>query len=102
MTSHVCLMLVAGRELEAELFDYLGEQTDLVPGFTASEAAGHGPTVRLHSAVERVKGRGNRVLVRIVLEDAMAAQLLERLTTAFSGTHLTYWTSPVTRFGVID
>ena len=55
--ARVCLTLVAGRELRQELFDYLSEQTDLVPGFTASDAAGHGPTIRLHSAAERVKGR---------------------------------------------
>ena len=34
--AHVCLTLVVGRELRQELFDYLSEQTDLVPGFTAS------------------------------------------------------------------
>jgi hypothetical protein len=98
----VCLTLVAGRELRQELFDYLSEQTDLVSGFTASEAAGHGPTVRLHSAAERVKGRADRVLVRIILDEPAADQLIERLRTAFAGTHLVHWTNPVARFGVID
>ena len=70
--AHVCLTLVAGRELRAELFDYLSEQADIVPGFTASEAAGHGPEVRLHSAAERVKGRADRILVRIIMEEEAA------------------------------
>ncbi|MGA7485725.1 MAG: DUF3240 family protein [Xanthobacteraceae bacterium] len=100
--ARVCLTLVAGRELRQELFDYLGEQTDLMSGFTASEASGHGPTVRLHSAVERVKGRADRVLVRIILDDAAAGRLIERLARAFAGTHLVYWMTPVARFGVID
>ncbi|MGZ3351911.1 MAG: DUF3240 family protein, partial [Xanthobacteraceae bacterium] len=81
--ARVCLTLVAGRELRQELFDYLSEQTDLVPGFTASDAAGHGPTIRLHSAAERVKGRADRVMVRIILEDQAAERLIERLRTAF-------------------
>jgi hypothetical protein len=101
-TAPVCLTLVAGREFQQELLDYLSEQTDVVPGFTASEAAGHGPTVRLHSAAERVKGRADRILVRIILEEEAANRLIERLRTAFVGTHLMYWTSPVARFGVID
>jgi hypothetical protein len=98
----VCLTLVAGREVRQELFDYLGEQTDLVPGFTASEAAGHGPTIRLHSAAERVKGRADRVLVRIILDEAGAGRLIERLRTAFAGAHLVFWTTRVGSFGVID
>ena len=100
--ARVCLTLVAGRELRQELFDYLSEQTDLVPGFTASDAAGHGPTIRLHSAAERVKGRADRVMVRIILEDQAAGRLIERLRTVFKGTHLMHWTTPVARFGVID
>jgi len=100
--ARVCLTLVAGRELRQELFDYLSEQTDLVPGFTASDAAGHGPTIRLHSAAERVKGRADRVMVRIILEDQAAERLIERLRTAFRGAHLMHWATPIARFGVID
>ena len=100
--ARVCLTLVAGRELRRELFDYLGEQTDLMAGFTASETSGHGPTVRLHSAVEQVKGRADRVLVWIILDDGAAGRLIERLACAFAGTHLVYWMTPVVGFGVID
>jgi uncharacterized protein DUF3240 len=98
----VCLTLVAGRELRQEFFDYLSEQTDLVTGFTASEAAGHGPTIRLHSAAERVKGRADRVLLQIILDEAGAERLIQRLRTAFAGAHLVYWTTQVGTFGVID
>jgi hypothetical protein len=98
----VCLTLVADWPIRQELFDFLAEQTDLISGFTASDAAGHGGTARLHSASEQVKGRAERVLVRMVLEDAAAAQLLERLHTAFGGAHITYWTTPISRFGLIE
>jgi hypothetical protein len=101
-TMHVCFTLIAGREFRQELFDYLSEQTDIVPGFTASDAAGHGPTVRLASAPERVRGHADRVLVRIILEEQAAQRLIERLRAAFAGTHFVYWTAPVTSFGVID
>jgi len=103
MTSeYVCLTLIAARSLRDELFDYLSEQRDLVPGFTASEAAGHGPNVQLESPAERVKGHADEVLVRTVLRAHDAAKLLERLKTAFAGSRLVYWIMPVTEFGAID
>ena len=102
MTSEpVCLMLIAACNLGAELFDYLGEQRDLVSGFTASDGAGHGPAVRLQSTAEQVKGHADEVLVRIILERQDAAQLLARIKTAFAGTRLVYWIVPVAEFGVI-
>ncbi|WP_291858976.1 DUF3240 family protein [Bradyrhizobium sp.] len=98
----VCLTLIAARKLREELFDCLSEQRDLVSGFTASDGAGHGPTVRLQTTTEQVKGHADEVLVRIILERQHAAQLLARLKTAFAGTSLVYWIMPVTEFGVID
>lgn len=98
---HVCLTLIAARNLREELFDYLGGQRDLVSGFTASDSAGHGPAVRLQSTAERVKGHADEVLVRMILERQDAAQLLVRIKTAFAGTRLVYWIMPVTEFGVI-
>lgn len=98
----VCLTLIAPRKLREELFDYLSEQRDLVSGFTASDAAGHGPTVRLHTAAEQVKGHADEVLVRAILEQQDATLLLSRLRTAFSGTGLVYWIMPVMEFGAID
>ena len=62
----VCLTLIASRSLREELFDYLSAQRDLVSGFTASDAAGHGTTVRLLTPAEQVKGHADEVLVRIV------------------------------------
>lgn len=98
----VCLTLIAGRSLRDELFDYLSEQRDLVSGFTASDAAGHGPDVRLHTAAERVKGHADELIVRTILEVQAAAELLERLKAAFVGSRIVYWIVPVSDFGVID
>lgn len=98
----VCLTLIAARRLREELFDYLAEQRDLVAGFTASDGAGYGPTVRLHPTAEQVKGNADEVLVRTILERQDAARLLARLKTAFAGTRLVYWIMPVMEFGVID
>ncbi|NPU09463.1 MULTISPECIES: DUF3240 family protein [Bradyrhizobium] len=97
-----CLTLIAPCELREELFDYITEQTDLVTGFTASDAAGHGARVRLRSAAERVKGHADEIVVRIVLQEADCERLLERLRSAFGGTKLVYWVMPVTAFGIID
>lgn len=98
----VCLTLIAARSLRDELFDYLGEQSDVVSGFTASDAAGHGPDVRLLTSAEQVKGRADELIVRIILQAQDAAQLLERLKKAFAGSRIIYWIMPVSDFGVID
>lgn len=97
----VCLTLIAARNLRDELFDYLSEQSDLVPGFTASDAAGHGADVQLQTAGERVKGHADQVLVRIILQQASADRLLERVRVSFAGTNLVYWVMPVADFGTI-
>lgn len=75
----VCLTLIVPRTLRDELFDFLSDQTDLVPGFTASDAAGHGPDVRLHTAAEHVKGHADQVVVRIILPTIDAERLIEQL-----------------------
>ena len=98
----VCLTLIAARSLRQELFDYLSEQSDLTAGFTASDIAGHGPDVRLQTSTEQVKGHADELMVRIILQVEAAAQLLERLRTAFAGSRMVYWIMPVSEFGVID
>jgi hypothetical protein len=97
-----CLTLIVPRTLRDELFDYLSEQTDLVPGFTASDAAGHGPEVRLHTPAERVKGHADQIVVRVILPTADAERLIEQLRIPFAGTRLVYWILPVTDFGIIE
>ena len=98
----VCLTLIAPRSLRAELFDYLSEQGDLVSGFTASDAAGHGPDVRLQTSAEQVKGHADEIMVSVVLQAQAAVLLIERLKKAFTGPRLVYWITPVTNFGTID
>lgn len=98
----VCLTLIVPHTLRDELFDYLSEQTDLVSGFTASDAAGHGPDVRLHTAAERVKGHADQVVVRVILPTADAERLVAQLRIPFAGTRLVYWILPVTEFGIIE
>ncbi|QWG18722.1 DUF3240 family protein [Bradyrhizobium sediminis] len=102
MSEPVCLTLIAARTLREELFDYLSEQRDLVSGFTATDGAGHGPTVQLQSTAEQVKGHADEVQVRTILQRQDAARLLARLKTAFAGTRLVYWITPVVEFGVVE
>lgn len=97
----VCLTLIAARSLRDELFDYLGEQRDLVRGFISSDVAGHGSDVRLQTSTERVKGHADALMVRTIIQVQEVVQLLERLKTAFAGSRIVYWTMPVSEFGVI-
>jgi hypothetical protein len=98
----VCLTLIVPHRLREEVFDYLAEQSDLVAGFTASHAAGHGGEVRLHTAAERVQGHADQAMVQVILLRDDASRLLERLRGSFAGTRLVYWAAPVTDFGIID
>ena len=98
----VCLTLILPRQLRDELFDFLGEQTDLVLGFTASDAAGHGPGLQLPTPAERVKGHADQIVVWTVLSGIDAARLIDRLRSAFSGTKIVYWIVPMTEIGTID
>ncbi|MGJ4948306.1 DUF3240 family protein [Bradyrhizobium sp. HKCCYLS20291] len=98
----VCLTLVVPHALRGDVFDYLSEQADLVAGFTASDAAGHGARIRLRTAAERVKGYADEVVVRVVLQENDCERLLDRIRSTFAGTKLVYWVMPVTSFGVID
>ncbi|MCJ9704687.1 DUF3240 family protein [Bradyrhizobium sp. SHOUNA76] len=98
----VCLTLIVPHQLRDEVFDHLAEQSDLVSGFTASQGAGHGAEVRLHTAAERVKGHADQTVVQVVLAGKDAGRLLDRLRVSFTGTKLVYWTTPVTELGTID
>ncbi|MDF2117291.1 DUF3240 family protein [Roseiarcaceae bacterium H3SJ34-1] len=102
MNVFVCLTLIAPRSLRDELFDYLSGQEDIVSGFTASEAAGHGRDAKLQTPAERVRGEAEEVLVRMILREPDATRLLDRLKEAFAGSRLVYWLMPVTQFGLID
>ena len=98
----VCLTLIVPRQLRDELFDYLSEQTDLLSGFTASDAAGNGPEVLVHTAAEGVKGHADQVVERMIISRMDASRLLDSLRGSFAGTRLVYWFLPVTEFGIID
>jgi hypothetical protein len=98
----VCLTLILSRQLREELFDFLGEQSDLVQGWTAADAAGHGAGLRLPTAAERVKGHADRVIAWSILPAGEAKELVGRLRKSFAGANLVYWIAPVTEFGVID
>ena len=76
--------------------------TLIAPKSLRGDAAGHGPDVRLQTAAELVKGHADEVLLRTVLGAQHATQLLERIKTAFAGSRLVYWITPVTEFGVIE
>jgi hypothetical protein len=101
-SSSVCLTLVVNRSIREEFFEYLYERSDLVSGFTASDVEGHGPTVRLHSASEQVKGRADRVLIRVILDELAAKTLITKIEHAFAGSHLVYWITAVLSAGVIE
>jgi len=102
MIEPVCLMMIIPRPLRDELLDFISAQSDLIPGFTAFDAAGHGVTIRLRTPAEQVKGHADQTMVQIVLPRLDAEQLIERTQASFAGTRLVYWVMPVLQFGAIE
>ncbi|MCL2713365.1 MAG: DUF3240 family protein [Alphaproteobacteria bacterium] len=102
MTEPVCLMMIVPRPLRDDLLDYVSEQSDLISGFTAFDAAGHGSTIRLRTAAEQVKGHADQTMVQIVLPRGDADQMIGRMQAKFAGTRLVYWILPVLQFGAIE
>jgi len=95
-------MMIVPRPLRDDLLDYISEQNDLLFGFTAFDAAGHGSTIRLRTPAEQVKGHADQTMAQIVLPRASAEELIERMRTSFAGTRLVFWMLPVLQFGAIE
>jgi hypothetical protein len=95
-----CLLTLAlPRALEEELLDLLRENLDLVPGFSVVHGHGIGAGASLTTAMERVQGRSQRVLVYAVMRESDVAQLVARLGTVLKFPGVFYWTVPILASG---
>ncbi|MEN6585750.1 MAG: DUF3240 family protein, partial [Sulfuricella sp.] len=59
----------------------------------------HGAGAAFHSAAEQVRGRANRVQMKIVMSREDAATLIEHLKQDLPNREVAYWISPVLEFG---
>ncbi len=95
----VLLSLTLPNDVVQHVEDLLLSRPDLVPGFTASNADGHGSVVQLVEPGELVAGHAPRTQIRMIgPEDNMRA-VLALLKTQLPRANLFYWLVPVIEMG---
>jgi hypothetical protein len=96
--SDQCLSLLAAPEIEEKLLDWLllfaGAAT-----YTSQSVARHGVRTANLDPLEQVLGRGDAVLVKILIEQEAAGALISTLGKEFAGVGMHYWLTPVDEQG---
>jgi hypothetical protein len=79
--------------------DLLLSRPDLVRGFTASRADGHGPLVELQQPAELVAGHAPRILIRTAGSEEALRAVLDLVRDALPHARIFYWLVPVIAMG---
>jgi hypothetical protein len=96
----VLLTLVLPCELEEAVTDLLLSRPDLVAGFSTAVVNGHGSSLPLVEAAERVVGHVCRRRLETVCANAAQAEaVLDLLRAPFAGANIYYWSVPVLQSG---
>lgn len=96
--SEVCLTLLGAPEVEEKLLDQLLMCMASVV-FTSQSAASHGGHLANLDPREQVLGRGDAVLIQVLLEAQAAHDLLANLRGQLHGASVRYWLTPVLEQG---
>lgn len=96
----VCLHLLATPEIEEQLLDQL-LLISVIKTFTSARAASHGGHLLGLDPREQVLGRGDAVLVQVLLDAGDARDLIEDLRARLPGAGVRYWLTPVLAQGLI-
>lgn len=94
-----CLSLIFQNAVEEEITDFMLARETAKIGFHSYPIDGHGHDMKLATSKEKVRGRARKTRMDIVLEKEAAETLLNEIGAAFPDLHLTFWTSPIERFG---
>ncbi len=95
----VLLSLTLPTDVAQHVEDLLLSRPDLVPGFTASVAEGHGTVVQLVEPGELVAGHSPRTQIRMVGPEENMRAVLALLKTQLPRANLFYWLVPVIEMG---
>ena len=96
--SEVCLTLLSSPEVEEKLLDQL-LMCMASAVFTSQPAASHGGHLATLDPREQVLGRGDAVLIQVLLEPEAAQDLLATLRGQLPGASVRYWLTPVLEQG---
>ena len=95
----VLLSLTMPDDVAEHVKDLLLSRPDLVRGFTASHAEGHGSVVPLVAPSELVSGHSPRTQIRAVGTEEDMRAVLAMIKTKLQGANIFFWLVPVIEMG---
>ena len=95
----VLLSLTLPNNIAEHVKDLLLSRPDLVRGFTASQAEGHGTVVPLVAASELVSGHSPRTQIRTVGPEENMRAVLAMIKAELPGANIFFWLVPVIEMG---
>lgn len=95
----VLLTLLMPDDVAQHVEDLLLSRPDLVVGFTASPAEGHGSAVSLVEAAELVSGHSPRTRIQTVGPESAMREVLALIKRALPRANVFFWLMPVIESG---
>ena len=97
----VLLSLTLPSDIAQDVEDLLLSQSELVRGFTSSQANGHGAVIPLVAPSELVSGHSPRTQIRMVGTEENMRAVLALIKTNLPDINVFYWLVPVIEMGHI-
>lgn len=95
----ILLTIVAPATLKDDLLEMLLRHPEQVPGFTVSEAEGHGADLAFRTITDQVRGREDRIRIECVIQNEHLPALREIIKQGLPGSNIVCWAVPVLEFG---
>lgn len=95
----ILLSLTMPNDVAQDVEGLLLSRPDLVRGFTASVAEGHGSAIRLVEPAELVSGHSPRKQIRIIGEESAMRAVLALIKSELPRARVFYWLVPVIEAG---
>ncbi|MBS1138714.1 MAG: hypothetical protein H6R13_167 [Proteobacteria bacterium] len=97
--ANVLLTLIMPDDVAQHVEDLLLSRPDLVPGFTASSAEGHGAVIPLVEDTELVAGHAPRTVIRTVGPEEAKREVLAMIKRELPNANVFFWIMPVIEAG---
>lgn len=93
--TNVLLTLSMPNDVAQHVEDLLLSRPDIVHGFTAIQAEGHGSAIPLIEDVERVIGHAPRTVIHMVVPELDQREVLALIQQELPRANIFYWITPV-------
>jgi hypothetical protein len=97
--AEVLLTLVMANDTAQHVEDLLLSRPDIVRGFTASHAEGHGSVVQLVEPSEMVAGHAPRTMIRTIGSETAMRAILALIKSELPRANVFYWLVPIIELG---